>query len=161
MADTKAENQTANEYQRPNHEEIGVPRAVIKRKIRRPEDLTPEEFAILMENDPNFRKEMLLRQAAAVDKIEAERREWQHRRENKSNILDAKFLSPFLSDETVFYGGRCSAHFIKTASVQELQKAVREKRLSDARFRIEMKRRRNRDYYDNMPDRTYEYLNTP
>lgn len=131
------------------------------RKIRHPEDLTPEEFAILMENDPGFRTEMLRRQSVAVDRIEAERREMRERLEKKSPSLDAKSLSPFLTDETVFYGGGCSAHFIKTASVQELQKAVREKRLSDTRFRIEMKRRRNRDYYDNMPDTTYEYLNTP
>lgn len=131
------------------------------RKIRHPEDLTPEEFAIQMENDPVFRKEMLRRQAAVVDRIEAGRREWQERWEKKSKVLDAQSLSPFLTDETVFYGGGCSTHFIKTASVEELQQAVREKRLSASRFRIEMKRRKNRDYYDNMPDRTYEYLNTP
>lgn len=128
---------------------------------RQLEELTPEEFASKMENDPVFRKEMLRRQAAAVDRIEAERREMRERWKKKSPSLDAKFLSPFLSDETVFYGGGCSAYFIKTASVQELKKAVREKRLSDTRFRMEMKRRRNRAYYDNIPDRTYEYLNTP
>lgn len=129
------------------------------RKIPHPEDLTPKEFATLIETDPDFRNEMLRRQAAAVDRIEAERREWQRLRENKPKVLGTKFLSPYLTDETVFYGGGCSDHFIKTASVQELQKAVRKKRLSDTRFRIEMKRRRNRAYYDNMPDRTYQRPN--
>lgn len=89
------------------------------RKIRNPEDLTPEEFAIQMENDPVFRKEMLRRQVAAVDRIEAKRRKMRERSEKKSQPLDAKFLSPVLSDETVFYGGVCSAHYIKTATLEK------------------------------------------
>ena len=112
-----------------------------------------------METDPGFRKEMLRRQSAAVAKIEAERREMRERRKMLS--IDVKSLGQSLSDETIFYGGGCSTNFIKTASVQELRKAVRDKRLSASRFRIEMKRRMNRDYYDNIPDRTYEYLSTP
>lgn len=133
----------------------------MRKKIRYPEVPTPEEFAILMENDPVFKKEMLRRQSAAVDRMEAERREWQECLKNKSKAIDAKSLSPILTDETVFYGGCCSTRFIKTASVEKLQQAVKENRLSASRFRIEMKRRRNCDYYNNMPDRTYEYLNTP
>ena len=65
------------------------------------------------------------------------------------------------NEDSVIYGVACSAQFIKTAPPHALQKAVKEHRLSLARYRIEMKRRRNRAYYDNMPDRTYEYLNTP
>lgn len=133
----------------------------MSKKIRRIKNLTPEEFVTQMENDPFFKKEMFRRQAAAVDRIEAKRREMRERCEKKSPTLDAKFLSPFLSDEMVFDSGGCSTHFIKTATVEKLQQAVREKRLSASRFRIEMKRRRNRAYYDNMPDTTYEYLNTP
>lgn len=120
-----------------------------------------EEFASLMKNDPDFKNEMVQRQKAAIDRIETRMKESKARLDKKSKEIFTLSQSNCRNEDSVIYGVACSAQFIKTAPPHALQKAVKEHRLSLARYRIEMKRRRNRAYYDNMPDRTYEYLNTP
>lgn len=125
------------------------------------ENMTSEEFATLMKNDPDFKKEMVQRQMAAIDRLETKMKESNARRDKRSKEISTLSQSNCGNEDSVIYGVACSAQFIKTAPPQALQKAVKEHRLSLARYRIEMKRRRNRDYYDNMPDRTYEYLSTP
>lgn len=48
--------------------------------------------------------------------------------------------------------GRCSEHFIRTASIRELRDEVRRHRLSKTRMRIELQRRKNISYYKDLPD---------
>ena len=50
------------------------------------------------------------------------------------------------------YGGACSNDFIMSASKQELIKAVKSGKVSKARARIELNRRKNRSYFNDMPD---------
>ena len=108
-----------------------------------------------MANDPNFRMEMQNRQAAFLANIEQKQRDAQARlfaAIQRQNTQKDDILPP---EDIVSSNGCCSLQFIQRATISQLKKAVKAKRLSAARFRIELRRRKDKEYYNNMPETIY------
>lgn len=60
--------------------------------------------------------------------------------------------------DAIAYGGRCSVYFITHATDKELIEAVKKGRVSKTRARIEFNRRKNKEYFNDIPDvTTYQY----
>ena len=110
------------------------------------EKLSSWEFNRRMENDEEFRKEMIRRQTEAVSRLSMHPVCPPPPKKNNG--------SP--SDEDITQVTGCSLHFIQKAPLKSLRKAVKDHRLSAARYRIEVKRRKQRVYYDCLPDSVYE-----
>ena len=115
------------------------------------EELSPEEFNRRMQNDPEFRQEMLRRQEAAITRIEATQRERQNATPYRKKCKSSKCPKDD-SDDIVSSVSSCSFAWIQRATIPQLRKAVKDNRLSRTRYRIEVARRRKKDYFSSIPD---------
>ena len=99
-----------------------------------------------MENDEEFRKEMIRRQTEAVSRLST----------HPVRFPPPKKSNGLPSNEDITQVTGCSLHFIQKAPLKSLRKAVNDHRLSAVRYRIEVKRRKQSGYYDSLPDSVYE-----
>lgn len=70
----------------------------------------------------------------------------------KTKKSSFSFNSSFNDEDPVSFGGGCSDSFIRRATEEELKQAVKQGKLSRVRFKIEMKRRKNPEWYDDCPE---------
>lgn len=114
------------------------------------EVISSEEFNSRMEHDEEFRKEMRRRQAAALAKLSSKEHNVIARRKR-----GVKYAETEVSDDFVFHGGGLSQSFIQRAKLSTLRKAVKNKKMSPSRYRMEVARRRKKDYFDSLPELEY------
>lgn len=104
-------------------------------------------FKFLKDTETSFQQEIRRRQKAALDKINST-----HASSPSSIVLQVKRNTNKNSDDICHKYDNLSLHWIQHASPAALRKAVRDKQLSPARCRIELARRKRKDYYSCIPD---------